>query len=85
VYLATLTCWAGCGGTKEIVWNAKAEVKEFVEHGLKEGYEKRNPAGAIAVVAKYLSTIRGALVQEGVKVLKGLIAGRLLKEDGALV
>ena len=42
-----------------------------------------NPAGLIAVIAEHLSGIRWAPVQEGSRVLRGLIAGRLLKENEA--
>ncbi|RPA93243.1 hypothetical protein L873DRAFT_1706077 [Choiromyces venosus 120613-1] len=93
LYLATLVCWAGCGGVKEeIVWDAKGEMRGFVEGIFERGRDRKalasgggNPAGMIAVVAKYLGGIRWALVQEGTKVLRGLIAGRLLKEDEAFM
>lgn len=102
LYLSTLTCWAfhfalaGTGNKIDddeeedfMVWDAKAEMKEFIEEilghgpeGLEEGVPggKLRTAGVVAVVSKYLSSVRWELVHEGMKVLKGLIAGRLIKE-----
>lgn len=77
-----------------MVWDAKAEMKEFIEkilghgsEGLEEGVPggKFRTAGVVAVVSKHLSSVRWALVHEGMKVLKGLIAGRLIKEYEAVM
>jgi len=118
-YLAALVCWAGHGNAKEeIVWDAKGEMRGFLEDIFKRGRDGRegggsggdnnnsnnsnsngssggvassssekggNPAGLIPVIAKYLNAIRWALVQEGCRVLGGLIAGRLLKENEAVI
>ncbi|PWW73686.1 hypothetical protein C7212DRAFT_285053 [Tuber magnatum] len=114
LYLATLVCWAGHGGATEedIVWDAKGEMRGFVEGIFERGQDGRegggsgddssnnnhnsndgngggskrdwNPAGMVSVIAKYLGGIRWALAQEGGKVLRGLIAGRLLKEHEAI-
>jgi len=120
LYLAALVCWAGHGSVKEEnVWDAKGEMKGFLEDIFKRGRYGReggglggddnnsnnsnnngssdgvaessnnkkggNPAGVIAVIAKYLSGIRWALVHEGSRVLRGLIAGSLLKENEAVI
>lgn len=109
LYLSTLTCWAFCftlagtlGGSKDrddkeedsMVWDAKTEMKEFVEEickcgpeGLEEGVPGRKfrTAGLVVVVSKYLSSVRWALVHEGVKVLRGFVVGRLIKEYEVVV
>lgn len=75
----------------ELVWDAKTECAGFVQEmcGIPRGDGPERikfvakggsrTAGMVAIVAKHLGTVRWALVHEGMKVLRGLIAGRLIR------
>ncbi|KAH6672567.1 fungal-specific transcription factor domain-containing protein [Halenospora varia] len=76
----------------DIVWDAQAEMNSLVSgmtsvtpEGLWRMVGKYHTSGLTAVMAKHLSTIRWAVVHEGMKVLRGLVAERRINEYESLL
>jgi hypothetical protein len=76
----------------DIVWDAQAEMNALVSgmasvtpEGLWKMAGKYATCGLTAVMGKYLSSIRWAVVHEGMKVLRGLVAERRINEYESLL
>lgn len=76
----------------DIVWDAQAEMNALVSRmasvtpeGLWRMVGKYATSGLTAVMAKHLSSVRWAVVQEGMKVLRGLVAERSINEYESLL
>ncbi|RDW77699.1 hypothetical protein BP6252_05752 [Coleophoma cylindrospora] len=71
----------------DIVWDAQAEMNALVSgmtsvtpEGLWRMVGKYPTGGLTAVMAKHLSSVRWAVIHEGMKVLRGLVAERSINE-----
>lgn len=76
----------------DIVWDAQAEMNALVSgmtsvtpEGLWRMVGKYPTGGLTAVMAKHLSSVRWAVVHEGMKVLRGLVAERSINEYESLL
>ncbi|KAK5116829.1 hypothetical protein LTR85_009089 [Meristemomyces frigidus] len=79
----------------EMIWDAKAEMQALIGAMIRLSPDqltvaapkkrKTQTVGLTAVIVKHLSTIRWAVVHEGMIVLKGLVPWRLVNQDEALV
>lgn len=80
------------GEHDDIVWDAQSEMNALVSgmtsvtpEGLRRMIGKYPTSGLTAVMAKHLSSIRWAVVHEGMKVLRGLVAERRINEYESLL
>jgi Fungal specific transcription factor domain len=76
----------------DIVWDAQAEMNALVSgmtsvtpEGLWKTAGKYATCGLTAVMGKHLSSIRWAVVHEGMKILRGLVAERRINEYESLL
>ncbi|KAL3426091.1 hypothetical protein PVAG01_02882 [Phlyctema vagabunda] len=76
----------------DIVWDAQAEMNALVSgmtsvtpEGLWRMAGKYQTSGLTAVMAKHLSSVRWAVVHEGMKVLRGLVPERSINQYDSLL
>jgi hypothetical protein len=80
------------GQNDDIVWDAQAEMNALVSgmtsvipENLWKMAGKYPSSGLTAVMGKHLSSVRWAVVHEGMKVLRGLVAERRINEYDSLL